>query len=95
MTQMIGFLPGVDIKAHPNNYVLVAPSKTPKGEYSWDLEKSKEGGTMVTASRALVMAIKKEYNKRTQVATWIISTTKSVKVLVSETGQPNYLKWLS
>ena len=64
MTQMIGFLPGVDIKAHPNNYVLVAPSKTPKGEYAWDLEKSKEGGTMVTASRSLVMAIKKEYNKK-------------------------------
>jgi len=42
MTQMIGFLPGVDIKAHPNNYVLVAPSKTPKGEYAWDLEKSKD-----------------------------------------------------
>ncbi|HEM3710623.1 TPA: bifunctional DNA primase/polymerase [Streptococcus suis] len=64
MTQMIGFLPGVDVKAHPNNYVLVAPSKTPKGEYVWDLEKSKEGGTMVTASRALVMAIKQEYLKK-------------------------------
>ncbi|MBS8054028.1 bifunctional DNA primase/polymerase [Streptococcus suis] len=64
MTQMIGFLPGVDVKAHPNNYVLVAPSKTPKGEYAWDLEKSKEGGTMVTASRALVMAIKQEYLKK-------------------------------
>lgn len=64
MTQMIGFLPGVDVKAHPNNYVLVAPSKTQKGSYSWDLEKSKEGGTMVTASRQLVMAIKKEYNKK-------------------------------
>lgn len=64
MTQMIGFLPGVDVKAHPNNYVLVAPSKTPKGEYSWDLEKSKEGGTMTTASRELVMAIKQEYNKK-------------------------------
>ena len=64
MTQMIGFLPGVDVKAHPNNYVLVAPSKTPKGVYAWDLDKSKEGGTMVTASRALVMAIKKEYNKK-------------------------------
>ena len=62
MTQMIAFLPGVDVKAHPNNYVLVAPSKNPKGEYAWDLEKSKEGGTMVTASRKLVMAIKKEYN---------------------------------
>lgn len=64
MTQMIAFLPGVDVKAHPNNYVLVAPSKTPKGEYAWDLEKSKEGGTMVTASRKLVMAIKKEYNEK-------------------------------
>ncbi|HEM3650007.1 TPA: bifunctional DNA primase/polymerase [Streptococcus suis] len=64
MTQMIGFLPGVDVKAHPNNYVVVAPSKTPKGEYVWDLEKSKEGGTMVTASRALVMAIKQEYLKK-------------------------------
>ena len=64
MTQMIGFLPGVDVKAHPNNYVLVAPSKTPKGEYAWDWEKSKEGGTMVTASRALVMAIKQEYLKK-------------------------------
>jgi hypothetical protein len=64
MTQMIGFLPGVDVKAHPNNYVVVAPSKTPKGEYAWDWEKSKEGGTMVTASRALVMAIKQEYLKK-------------------------------
>lgn len=61
MTQMIGFLPGVDIKAHPNNYVLVAPSKTAKGQYTWDMDKSKEGGTMVTASRDLVLAIKQEY----------------------------------
>lgn len=64
MSQMISFLPGVDVKAHPNNYVLIAPSKTPKGEYAWDLEKSKEGGTMTTASRELVMAIKQEYNKK-------------------------------
>lgn len=64
MTQMIGFLPGVDVKAHPNNYVLVAPSKISKGEYAWDLEESKKGGTMVTASRALVMAIKQEYLKK-------------------------------
>ena len=26
ISQNIGFLPGVDIKAHPNNYVVVAPS---------------------------------------------------------------------
>lgn len=61
MSQMIGFLPGVDIKAHENNYVLVAPSATDKGQYEWDLEKSKEGGTMVTPSKELIQAIKKQY----------------------------------
>lgn len=61
ITQMIGFLPGVDIKAHENNYVLVAPSATDKGQYEWDLEKSKEGGTMVTPSKELIQAIKKQY----------------------------------
>lgn len=40
ISQMIGFLPGVDIKAHENNYVLVAPSATEKGQYEWYLEKS-------------------------------------------------------
>ena len=60
---MIGFLPGVDIKAHPNNYVLVAPSATDKGQYEWDLEKSKDGLTMVTPSKKLIEAIKKQYNK--------------------------------
>lgn len=61
ISQMIGFLPGVDIKAHENNYVLVAPSATPKGQYEWDLEKSKEGGTMVTPSKELIQAIKQQY----------------------------------
>ena len=61
ISQMIGFLPGVDIKAHENNYVLVAPSATDKGIYEWDLEKSKEGLTMVTPSRKLIEAIKKQY----------------------------------
>lgn len=61
ISQMIGFLPGVDIKAHPNNYVLVAPSATDKGQYEWDLEKSKEGLTMVTPSKQLIEAIKKQY----------------------------------
>ena len=63
ITQMIGFLPGVDIKAHENNYVLVAPSATDKGQYEWDLEKSKEGGTIVTPSRDLIKAIKKQYKE--------------------------------
>lgn len=61
ISQMIGFLPGVDVKAHHNNYVLVAPSPTEKGQYEWDLEKSKEGGTMVTPSKELIHAIKKQY----------------------------------
>lgn len=63
ISQMIGFLPGVDIKAHENNYVLVAPSATDKGMYEWDLEKSKEGGTMVTPSKKLIDAIKKTYSE--------------------------------
>ena len=61
ISQMIGFLPGVDIKAHENNYVLVAPSATDKGIYEWDLEKSKEGLTMVTPSKELIAAIKRQY----------------------------------
>lgn len=35
LKQVIGLLPGVDIKAHPNNYVLVPPSTTEKGCYRW------------------------------------------------------------
>ncbi|MEX2784466.1 bifunctional DNA primase/polymerase [Streptococcus sp. H49] len=63
VSQMIGFLPGVDIKAHQNNYVLVAPSATEKGQYEWDLEKSKEGGTIVTPSKDLILAIKRQYEE--------------------------------
>jgi len=57
LSQQIGMLPGVDIKAHNNNYVLVAPSATDKGSYEWDMEKSPHKGTMMTASRELVAAI--------------------------------------
>ena len=63
ITQMIKFLPGVDIKAHENNYIIVAPSATENGQYEWDLEKSAEGGTIVTPSRDLIRAIKKQYGK--------------------------------
>ncbi|OYS79022.1 DNA primase [Limosilactobacillus reuteri] len=35
ITQNIGFLPGVDIKAHPNNYVVVAPSEIDEKRYQW------------------------------------------------------------
>lgn len=63
INQMIGLLPGVDVKAHINNYVLVAPSATEKGQYEWDLEKSKAGGTMVTPSQDLILALKETYKK--------------------------------
>lgn len=35
ISQNIGFLPGVDIKAHPNNYVVVAPSAIDDKSYQW------------------------------------------------------------
>lgn len=33
--QDIAFRPGIDIKGHKNNYVIVAPSTTSKGRYQW------------------------------------------------------------
>lgn len=33
--QKIALLPGIDLKAHNNNYVLVAPSRTKKGVYEF------------------------------------------------------------
>lgn len=35
ISQNIGFLDGVDIKAHPNNYVVVAPSIIDDKAYQW------------------------------------------------------------
>ena len=35
ITQNIGFLPSVDIKAHKNNYVVVAPSRIGDKAYTW------------------------------------------------------------
>ncbi|MQB89677.1 DNA primase [Lactobacillus reuteri] len=35
LKQIVSLLPGVDIKAHPNNYVVVPPSTTNKGCYRW------------------------------------------------------------
>lgn len=35
ITQNIGFLPGVDIKAHKNNYVVVAPTEIDGSHYQW------------------------------------------------------------
>lgn len=33
--QVIGWKPGIDIKAHINNYVVVPPSTNNKGQYRW------------------------------------------------------------
>lgn len=49
--QNIGWLPGIDIKAHPNNYVVVAPSEG----YEW-LNRE----PMVTASTKLLTAINQQ-----------------------------------
>ena len=35
ITQNIGFLPNVDLKAHKNNYVVVAPSRLGDKKYQW------------------------------------------------------------
>lgn len=48
VNQLIGYLPGVDIKAHQNNYVVVAPSEG----YKW-LNKA----PIVTAPKGLVVNI--------------------------------------
>ncbi len=36
---MIGWQPGIDIKAHPNNYVVVAPSEGCLGKIKIQLSK--------------------------------------------------------
>lgn len=48
VNQLIGYLPGVDVKAHPNNYVVVAPSDG----YHW-LNKH----AIVTAPKSLIVNI--------------------------------------
>lgn len=53
--QNIGWLPGVDIKAHQNNYVVVAPSINHGKRYQW-LNRE----PIVTASPELVKAINAE-----------------------------------
>ncbi|MFK4936700.1 bifunctional DNA primase/polymerase [Lactococcus garvieae] len=54
ITQRIGFLKGVDIKAHDNNYVVIPPSMTRKGQYKWDNQLP-----IVTAPKELVREIMK------------------------------------
>lgn len=50
--QNIGWLPGIDVKAHINNYVMVAPSERDGRQYKWENKNN-----IVTASPELVAAI--------------------------------------
>lgn len=50
--QKIGWLPGVDIKAHVNNYVMVAPSERNGKQYQWE-----NRNPIATATKELVTAI--------------------------------------
>lgn len=54
MTQAIGWLPGVDVKAHVNNYVLVAPSHG----YKWANKLA-----IAEAPAALVKAVRSKIDK--------------------------------
>lgn len=56
--QNIGWLPGVDVKAHINNYVLVAPSEHKNKQYQW-----LNHNPIVTPSRELIKLINKRETK--------------------------------
>lgn len=58
--QMIDWLPGIDIKAHPNNYALVTPSTKGKGKDYTVFRNN----PIVIASLGLVDYIQKVHNKR-------------------------------
>lgn len=55
--QNIGWLPGVDIKAHKNNYVVVAPSERNGKKYEW-----LNHDPIVTAPKQLIQLINKNNN---------------------------------
>lgn len=54
MSQHIGWLPGVDVKAHVNNYFMIAPSERNGKRYTWF-----NHNPIVTPSRELIELINK------------------------------------
>ncbi|APX73132.1 bifunctional DNA primase/polymerase [Companilactobacillus allii] len=57
MSQHIAWLPGVDVKAHNNNYFMIAPSEVKGKKYKW-----LNHNPIVTPSKELIELInKKEY----------------------------------
>lgn len=55
MTQVIGLLPGIDIKANDNNYVLLAPSVVDNQQYRWMNKKP-----IIPAPQGLIDLIKEK-----------------------------------
>lgn len=55
MTQVIGLLPGIDIKANDNNYVLLAPSIVDNKPYKWMNQKP-----IIKAPKGLLDLIKEK-----------------------------------
>lgn len=53
ITQRIGWLKGIDVKAHPNNFFIAPPSVTPYGQYKWLNPKQ----PIVTPPRELIAEI--------------------------------------
>ena len=66
VSQNIGWLPGVDVKAHVNNYIVIAPSTHKGKQYEW-----LNHNPIVTPSRELIELIncksagKQRYNGQT------------------------------
>ena len=54
ISQNIGMIEGVDIKAHVNNYILVPPSNNSKGYYEWDVVQSPKDGSIADAPVELI-----------------------------------------
>lgn len=85
VNQLIGYLPGIDIKAHQNNYVVVAPSEG----YKW-LNKH----PIVTAPKSLVVNINqmRASNRKTSPNDLVIkphqrnSTTDLLETIASGLG---------
>ena len=56
ISQDIRVKPGIDIKANNNNYILVAPSNSSKGRYSWN----KDTDTIAEAPKEIIDILKSE-----------------------------------
>ncbi|WP_099974225.1 bifunctional DNA primase/polymerase [Lactobacillus terrae] len=77
--QNIGWLPGVDIKAHENNYVLISPSEINGKKYEWE-----NHNPIVTPSKKLIQLINQRENKSSVDFTNYNSGTKTATTKLFE-----------